>query len=273
VTDIGWIGVGMVGEPMALRLLAAGHRITACARSGVSPRIEAAGGAITTDARDTVASRDVVGVCVYDDDQLLELVESGVFAAVRSDALVLIHTTGIPEVLSAVHAAMPPGVALLDATFSGSGTEAASGTLVILAGGPANALGRAEPILRCYANEIIHVGGLGDARRLKLVNNALYAANLSLAIDALRATAAAGIEETAALRGLACCSGASRALQRIAQLGSPDELLEIASPYLKKDLDACRTLGVDLGEVGRLAATVAAPGASMSSAPNRHETE
>jgi len=41
----------------------------------------------------------------------------------------------------------------------------------------------------------------------------------------------------------------------------------------RSDLDACRTLGVDLGEVGRLAATVAAPGASMSSAPNRHETE
>lgn len=238
---VGWIGLGRMGEAFALAALAKGHDLIAHSRGGrPRPALTAAGGRITDTLENAVADAEVVGVGLFDDAQVRAvLIDSGVMGAMRPGSVLALHTTGAPQVVEALAAAAPAGVTVLDATFSGVQENARNGDIRLFVGGDAAALDYARPVLSAYCSPILHLGAVGAARRLKLINNLLFAAQVALAAEALGAVQALGLSLETSIQGLSLSSGGSFALNTF--LGADmDARLTGLAHYLDKDVDAAR---------------------------------
>ena len=247
---IGWVGLGSIGTGMAKQALAAGYAVTVYARGAGLADAEAAGAVTAKDYAEIAARSDILGICVYSDAQLREvLFEGGALAAARPGTIVAIHTTGSPELAREIGTRAPGGVAVLDATFSGGPTEVAAGTLALMVGGEAEALDRARPLFETYAGKMYHIGPLGHGQMLKLLNNLLFAANIQNAVEILRVAERQGLDTATSARILQDCSGASYA-SALFQHAPIDALLGVTRPYLEKDvataLASARDSGIDV---------------------------
>jgi 3-hydroxyisobutyrate dehydrogenase-like beta-hydroxyacid dehydrogenase len=131
----------------------------------------------------------------------------------------------------------------------------------LMVGGEAAALDRARDVFAAYARPILHVGGVGDGQRMKLVNNLLFAVNLRAALDAAELGRSLGIEPAELARVLGECSGASFALDLL-RAAPPEVWSTSVRRYLAKDVaviqDVATQSGIDLGELGSRAAWVIA---------------
>lgn len=259
--DVGFIGLGQIGLPMARRIRAAGFGLRFVARR---PEVVAAatelGGVHEATPAELARHCDVLVICVFDEHQLQEVVlgPAGALEGMRSGSVLISHTTGSPAAIERISAeAVARGVAVLDAAFSGGAHDIEAGHLTVLAGGDDHVLAQARPVLETYADPIIPVGRVGDAQRVKLVNNALFAANVALVADAERVAAALGLDPAMALAAIAECSGQSFALGVVQRSGSAAVAREVVGPYLRKDVAAVRRLAdeasVDLGLLGATA--------------------
>lgn len=248
--NIGWIGLGQIGLPMALRLLGAGHAVTAHSRHGERPELLEAGGQVVGTIAEAATQRDVVCVSVFDDAQVREAVlgEAGALRFMEPGSLLIIHTTGSPRQMRDLAArAAETGVAVVDATFSGDAAATAAGQLTIMIGGPAEAYQDARAVLSAYAAFIVHVGPVGSAQTLKLINNALFASQLRLAVEALRLAESACIEGGLAAKTLARSSGGSYAMNGLANNYPLDSYLARLRRYLDKDLKVAAAAAKDAG--------------------------
>jgi 3-hydroxyisobutyrate dehydrogenase-like beta-hydroxyacid dehydrogenase len=153
--------------------------------------------------------------------------------------------------LAKLAADYPNGPALIDAPVSGSADDITAGQLTVLLGGAEQAVERVEPILTAYANPILRTGELGTALNLKLVNNILFAANAQLVAAAVELGERVGIGEKQFLDALSVCSARSYAAASVQLIGGPKPFVDIAGPFLRKDVAACVSAaddaGVDLG--------------------------
>jgi 3-hydroxyisobutyrate dehydrogenase-like beta-hydroxyacid dehydrogenase len=126
--------------------------------------------------------------------------------------------------------------------------------VTLYVGGPDTALARARPVLAAYGQPILHLGPLGSGQLVKLVNNALFAAQVQLAAEALRIGQRLGVDGGALAGGVAAGSGASRAMDI---LGGDLARLEGLRRFLVKDIDVLRevadALSLDLGILGTVA--------------------
>jgi 3-hydroxyisobutyrate dehydrogenase-like beta-hydroxyacid dehydrogenase len=252
-----------MGMPMLARLRASSVPVRFHARRAEAKERARALGALDAGSLAGVAEgSEVVVVCVYSDDQVREvcLGPDGLLAAMTPGSVLVNHTTGSPDTPPLLAAAAPLGVEVLDAALSGGPDDVARGALTLLVGGDAEVLERARPALAAYSDPILAVGGLGDGQRVKLLNNALLGANLTLALEVERLAAELGVEPARALEAITHCSGATRVLGMAAAMGSALELRERAGRFIQKDVATveavARALGVDLGLLG----TVANPG-------------
>jgi 3-hydroxyisobutyrate dehydrogenase-like beta-hydroxyacid dehydrogenase len=153
---------------------------------------------------------------------------------------------------------MRSDVTIVDAPVSGTADQIRAGTLAVMVGCEPATLPMIQSAVGAYANPIMHVGGLGDAMKVKLVNNILFAATMQLAGAAQAIGDALGIDRELLANTLANCSGASRAVALLG--GRPFELMEAGTrPYLEKDVtvvaEIAEELGVTLGKLGEVAAT------------------
>ena len=258
---MGIVGLGQMGLPIARRLLAFGYRLHFYARR---PEVRAAvldlGGVDAGSLRGVAGRSDVVIVCVYDDAAVKEvcLGPDGLIANLSSGSILVNHTTGDPATarLLGRHTRVARAH-FLDVTLSGSPADIEAGRLSLLVGGRRDLLRRVEPVFRSYADRVTLVGKVGDGQWLKLVNNALFAANLALVRDAERVIQTLGLPVTPALEAITGCSGASRALQMAAQTGTSTHLLELAGRFIDKDVttvkEVARTRRIELGLLGQVA--------------------
>ncbi|WP_280302035.1 NAD(P)-dependent oxidoreductase [Nocardia abscessus] len=258
---VGFIGAGQMGEPMVVRLVAAGHRtIVYARREPVRERLRAAGADVVDSVREAAASSDVIITCLFSDQQLGEVLSGpdGVLAAARPDAVVVSHTTGAVSTIKNLAAERPDGPVLLDGPVSGSAEDIASGRLTVLLGGPPESVEAVRPVLAAYANTVIATGALGSALGVKLVNNALFAANAQLVAVAAEVGRQLGIDEGQLLDALSVASGNSYAADSIRRTGGFAKFEKRAAPFLRKDVAACLTATADLGiDLGGLGAAIA----------------
>ncbi|MFJ4788656.1 NAD(P)-dependent oxidoreductase [Streptomyces sp. NPDC088794] len=262
---IGFIGSGRMGRPMIDRLTTAGHDVTVHART---PRTRAAATADGLTVADTVAATvegaHAVFVTVLTDAQVREvcLGPDGAVAGMRPGATLVQHTTCDPATVGAVaEAGAARGVDVLDAALSGGPHDIGDGRLTLWVGGDETALDRVRPLLDAYASPVLHVGATGDGQRLKLVNNALFVAQVGLAVDAVRLAESLGLGESTVLAALQHGSGASRALQVVARGGTVDSVADRLADLMSKDVGTVREVtdraGVDLGIIGTVLASEA----------------
>ncbi len=198
---IGFVGAGRMGRPMVARLVAAGHDVRVLGRSDEKCSAVAELGAEPVDEIAAVgAAADVVMICVFTDEQVREIcLTDGLTAAMPSGSAVVLHTTGSPHTVETIAGrAARHEVDVVDAPVSGGPHNAAAGELTLFVGGTDHTVARVRPVLSCYGDPILHVGPLGAGQKVKLVNNALFAAHLGLLADSVELAARLGVEESAA---------------------------------------------------------------------------
>jgi 3-hydroxyisobutyrate dehydrogenase-like beta-hydroxyacid dehydrogenase len=195
---VGFIGLGDMGGAMARRIIDSGFETVLWARRPDALEPFAAEHVSTAaDPADLASRCDVVGVCVWTDDDVRQILEGdrGVFAGCRPGTIIAIHSTILPATCrDLADAAAPLGLVVLDVPVSGGREAALAGTLMVAVGGDEAAAERCRPVFESFGEHIVHVGAVGTALLAKLVNNTLLAANLALADDALTLGEALGID-------------------------------------------------------------------------------
>jgi 3-hydroxyisobutyrate dehydrogenase-like beta-hydroxyacid dehydrogenase len=247
---VGFVGAGRMGRPMVDRLVAAGHEVRVLARSEQAREaLTAAGARPVGTVTDTADGAAVVCVCVFTDAQVNEVcLASGLLGAMPEGATLVVHTTGSPRTVQAIAArAAGQRVHVVDAPVSGGPHDIAAGRVTLIVGGAEADVDRVRPVLTAYGDPVLHVGPLGAGQGVKLVNNALFAANIGLLAQAVRLGERLGVEESVLLSALPHGSANSRALAAAAGRGSVTVFAEAVSEFLAKDVAVVRTVAADLG--------------------------
>jgi 3-hydroxyisobutyrate dehydrogenase-like beta-hydroxyacid dehydrogenase len=254
---VGFLGAGQLGEPMVDRLLGAGHDVVVYARRAeVRRRLEAKGAAMADSVAHLARGSDILISCLFSDAQLREtgLGAGGFITNAKPGAVFVSHTTGTIATLVALRDCSPAAPVILDAPVSGTADDIAAGTLTVLIGGPSDGVAAVTPILAAYADPVVATGALGSALALKLINNLLFGANAQLLAAATQLGTQLGVEPTVLLSTLQVCSARSHAAEHAHRIGGMDRFAELAGPFLRKDIAACREAaaeaGVELGLLG-----------------------
>jgi 3-hydroxyisobutyrate dehydrogenase-like beta-hydroxyacid dehydrogenase len=247
--NVGFVGLGDQGLPIALRLAASPRWQTHvwARRPEASSSLRTAGATVHSSLAALAEVCDVVGVCVTDDEAVVAVVEE-LLTDLAPGAVVLVHSTVLPATCESLAArAALAGVGLLDAPVSGGADAAAAGRLQVLVGGPADAVERVRPVLEAFAATITPLGDVGAAQAVKVVNNTLMMVNGAAAFDALDLIVAAGGDRAAASSAIGGASGASYALARLGKFTSPG-FVDHAIRLLSKDLGLFEAMTGDEGK-------------------------
>ncbi len=259
---VGWIGLGRVGSQMALSVLKDGsHEVCGHSRDfDKHEDIRRAGGKLYATVADAVHATDMVCVNVFSEEQVWgALIEDGGMKAMASGAILAIHSTVSPGLVRKL-AARRTDVEVIDAGFSGSGADAAAGMLTLMVGGSTGPIEKAQPVFRCYAKSISHVGPQGAGMAVKLLNNLLFAAQTALAAEVLEVAVASGITMADVCSVLQRGSAASFALGGFEGLAEPSVMMGQVRPYMAKDVGLGLDVFPQLALVGEVTRTFLPPG-------------
>lgn len=250
-----------MGRPMVARLVGAGHDVRVFGRSPEKLRDIADMGAYPASGLAGVGMRaDVVVVCVFSDEQLRQVaLGSDLLASMPPGSALAVHTTASPRTLEAIaDRAAPYQVDVVDAPVSGGPHDAASGRLTLFVGGDDGPVARLRKVLGCYGDPVLHVGPLGVGQKVKLINNALFAAHIGLLAESVRLGARLGVPESALLAALPHGSAGSRVLDIVAARGSVASFVQTAAEFLGKDVAVVRAFTAELGtDLGALDSVIA----------------
>ncbi|SEG88109.1 3-hydroxyisobutyrate dehydrogenase [Thermomonospora echinospora] len=247
---LGFIGAGRMGRPMVHRLIEAGHEVRVLGRSAETRAALAQEGVqALAGVTEVAGGADAVVVCVFTDEQVREVcLDGGLLTAMPEGSVLVVHTTGSPGTAETLAArAASRGVHVVDSPVSGGPHDIAAGRLTLFVGGADDAVARVRPALRSYGDPVLHVGPTGAGQRVKLVNNALFAAQLGLLADAVRLGAQLGVDEAALLGALPHGSSASRALAGVAARGSVAAFAAAVGDFVGKDVEVARKVAAELG--------------------------
>lgn len=215
---IGFIGLGIMGARQAASLRRAGFELTVYNRTHETAEAWAAehGGRAAASPRELAEHSDVVITMVVDGEQVeaLLLGEDGAVEGARPGTLFVDMSTIGPAEARRIGAEVAArGHAFVDAPVTGSAPRAEAGTLTIMAGGSEEDMTRARPVLEAMGETIVHVGELGTGQQVKVLSNAVSAANCATLAQALVAGRRAGVDLEALLTVMAGGSANSTMLQ------------------------------------------------------------
>ncbi len=195
---IGFIGLGIMGRPMAQNLLKAGFELTVYNRSKPPVELLVSSGAVSAPSPKEVAERsDVVVTMVTDSEAVKEVVlgQGGVIEGAHPGLVLVDMSTISPSVTRNVSASLAAkGTAMLDAPVSGGDTGAREGTLTIMVGGPAPAFEACLPVLQAMGRKVVHMGDTGAGQLTKLANQILVACNMVGVSECLNFAKKAGLD-------------------------------------------------------------------------------
>ncbi|WP_234193134.1 MULTISPECIES: NAD(P)-dependent oxidoreductase [Pseudacidovorax] len=174
---VAFLGLGVMGYPMAAHLAAAGHRVTVynrnAAKSAAWVQEFGAAHASAPSPREAAAGADIVFCCVGNDDDLRSVVlgETGAFAGMKPGAVFVDHTTASAEVARELSAAASgQGLHFIDAPVSGGQAGAQNGMLTVMCGGDAAVFAQVEPAIGAFARAVTLLGDSGAGQLAKMVN-------------------------------------------------------------------------------------------------------
>ena len=208
--EIAWIGTGIMGAPMARRLLRAGNRVRVFNRSPEKARELAADGAtIATDSAECVAGAEIVFIMVPDTPDV-EATVAKIEPALKAGQLVIDMSTVSPMAERKIAARLKPlGVDYLDAPVSGGDVGARDGTLTIMVGGEAAAFEKARPLFAHLGSRATHMGPSGAGQMTKLANQIAVALTLEAAAEAIKFASAGGLDPMRVVEALGAGAAAS----------------------------------------------------------------
>ncbi|MBE0010596.1 MULTISPECIES: 2-hydroxy-3-oxopropionate reductase [unclassified Arthrobacter] len=221
MTHVAVIGLGIMGLPMAINLVSAGHTVTGYNRSqGRIDKLTAEGGRGASSIADAVAEADVVITMVPDSPDVEEVVggADGVFANARSGALWIDASSIRPDVAARLaDEARAAGLRPLDAPVSGGEQGAIDGVLSIMVGGDAADFEAAQDVFAAVGKTIVHVGPSGSGQTVKAANQLIVAVNIGVLAEAITFLEAYGVDTAAALKVLGGGLAGSKVLDQKGQ--------------------------------------------------------
>ena len=242
---VGFIGLGIMGKPMARNLIKAGYELVVYNRSrGAVDELAGEGAQAAGSPREEAAACDVTILMLPDSPQVEEVVAgpNGVFEGARPGSLIVDMSTISPVVTQQLaEAGRQRGLALLDAPVSGGDVGAIQGTLSIMVGGAAEDLERARPIFEVLGKTIVHVGGNGAGQVVKACNQIVVALTIEAVSEALVLGAKAGVDPAVIIQAL---SG-GLAGNKVMEVRGPNFLTHNFKPGFKVDLHR-KDLGIAL---------------------------
>ncbi|EQA97871.1 3-hydroxyisobutyrate dehydrogenase [Sphingobium wenxiniae] len=199
MANIAFIGLGVMGGPIAGHLAKAGHRLTVYNRSIGKAKswAEAYGGEVAINPAKAAEDAEIVISCVGTDDDLSQITlgREGVFRAMKPGSLFIDHTTVSARIARQLYVeGQSLGLYSVDAPLTGGQIGAEHGTLSIMCGGAKPAVAAAKIVMQAYAARIVHVGGAGAGQTTKMVNQICLAGTLQGVAEALRFAQAANLD-------------------------------------------------------------------------------
>jgi 3-hydroxyisobutyrate dehydrogenase len=253
---VAFIGIGTMGRPMATRLLAAGHEVTAC---DVDPRrAEALGTRIAGTPEEAADRADVVITSLPSPEAVEDVVlgPGGIASAAPRGALLLEMSTSPPALARRLAARLEGSLLdVLDAPVSGGPQGAEAGTLTIMVGGAAATFARAEPLLGVLGRHVVHVGDHGAGQAAKLCNNLVAGATMAALAEACAVAVREGLDPATLYGLLTTSTGDSRVLRTRFPLAGADASHPASRAYaplfavdlIEKDLGLALGLAAEHG--------------------------
>jgi len=248
-----FLGLGVMGYPMAGHLLAAGHQVTVWNRTAAKAESWVArhGGAMAATAREAAEGADFVMACVGNDDDLRQVCTGpdGAFAGMKQGAIFVDHTTVSARITREMaQLAADMGLGYVDAPVSGGQAGAEAGVLSVMCGGPEASYAAAEPVLQAYARICRRMGDIGAGQLTKMVNQICIAGVVQGLAEALNFADKAGLDGRAVVEVIS--QGAARSWQmesRHATMLEGRYDFGFAVDWMRKDLGICLDTAEGIG--------------------------
>ena len=259
--DLGFIGLGIMGAPMALHLINAGHRVHVHTRSAVRPEVAAGAASVCGSPREVAERADVVFLMLPDTPDVAQVLfgERGVAEGVSAGKVVVdmssispIETKGFAERIEAL------GCAYLDAPVSGGEVGAKAASLTIMVGGTAEGFARVQPLFALMGKNITHVGGHGAGQVTKVANQMIVALTIAAVGEALTFARKAGADPAKVRQALMGGFASSRILEvhgerMLQRTFAPGFRIRLHQKDLQLALSGAKALGVALPQTAGVA--------------------
>lgn len=282
--NIAFIGLGVMGGPMAAHLARAGFRVTAYNRTPERAdtwrdawQAEGLNIAFASTPAECAQGADVVCTCVGNDEDLASVTsaEGGVLETMSSGTLLIDHTTTSADMARSLgEACAAQDIDLVDAPVSGGQAGAENGQLAIMCGGNEEAMVLAHPIMEPYAKSIVHVGPTGAGQTAKMANQMCIAGVLGGLSEAIRLAQGAGLDLDKTYEAIS--GGAAQSWQmdnRWATMTKDEFDFGFAIDWMRKDLGYALDEAARLGLSSPITALVDQFYAEVQNAGgNRHDT-
>ena len=245
MANVAFLGLGVMGYPMAGHLQSAGHSVTVYNRTTVKAEAWVAehGGAMATTPAEAAQGADFVMACVGNDDDLrgVCLGDTGAFAGMSKGAIFVDHTTVSAKVTAELYAASAElRLSFVDAPISGGQAGAENGVLSIMCGGDQTAYDAAEPIMAAYSRICRRIGDSGAGQKTKMCNQIAIAGLVQGLSEALHFAEKAGLDGAAVVEVISQGAAGSWQMSNRYQTMLDDHFEHgFAVDWMRKDLGIC----------------------------------
>ena len=239
---VAFLGLGVMGYPMAGHLQAKGHRVTVYNRTTAKAEawVRQHGGASGKTVEEAVADADMVFMCVGNDRDLIE-VGGAAIAAMKPDTILVDHTTASADVARQLYeGAKGKAVQFIDAPVSGGQAGAEKGQLTVMCGGDQTAFDRAKPAIDCYAKATTLMGASGAGQLTKMVNQICIAGLVQALAEGLAFAEKAGLDGNLVLDVISKGAAQSWQMENRGKTMLKREFnFGFAVDWMRKDLGIC----------------------------------
>jgi len=245
MAKVAFLGLGVMGYPMAGHLKAAGHDVTVYNRTTAKSEkwAEQHGGSYATTPREAAKGADFVMACVGNDDDLrsVTLGDDGAFAGMSAGAIFVDHTTVSAKVTDELYAAAKAmGLSFVDAPISGGQAGAENGVLSIMCGGDQAAFDAAEPVMDAYSRICRRIGDSGAGQKTKMCNQIAIAGLVQGLSEALHFAEKAGLDGAAVVEVISQgAAGSWQMSNRYTTMLADHFEHGFAVDWMRKDLGIC----------------------------------
>ena len=253
MANCAFLGLGVMGYPMAGHLQAKGHDVTVYNRTTAKAQawVDQHGGAMGLTPREAVAGAAFVMACVGNDDDLRSvcLGPDGAFAGMAAGSIFVDHTTVSAAVTRELHdAAAALGIAFVDAPVSGGQAGAENGVLSVMCGGAEDAYAAAEPIIDSYAKICRRIGESGAGQMTKMCNQIAIAGLVQGLSEALHFAQTAGLDGRAVVEVISQGAAGSWQMSNRYETMLDDKYNHgFAVDWMRKDLGICLSTANETG--------------------------
>ena len=245
MADVAFIGLGVMGYPMAGHLAAAGHRVTVYNRTTEKAEkwVAEHGGKLVATPREAAVNADFIFSCVGNDDDLRAVIlgDGGALSAMGEGAVLIDHTTTSAEVAREVAQACDAhACAMLDAPVSGGEAGAVNGVLTVMIGGEQAVYDNAAPLIDCFARAHRLMGPSGAGQLTKMVNQICIGGLVQGLSEALHFANEAGLDGRAVIDVISKGAAQSWQMENRYETMIDDEFdFGFAVDWMVKDLKIC----------------------------------